>query len=144
LNTTRQKQLDSINQTLNHLLENLYTTAEKANSQVLFHPFNSHSAISSKNKIIIDIIVFQTQLGIEPEYEPVSTKGWNQAAREQMGRLTNILSETRNRSFTIAKGIGLSTKKAISDASHTLTAPRRSESSESSSTNAADKSITDK
>jgi hypothetical protein len=144
LNTTRQKQLDSINQTVNHLLENLCTTAEKANSQVLFHPHNSPSAISSKNNLIIDINAFLTQLGIESKYEPVSAKGWNQAAREQMGRLTNTLSETKNRSFTIAKDIGFSAKKAISDASHVLAATSSGESLKSISKDKTNKSITDK
>ena len=59
-------------------------TVRKANSKVLFNPFDSPAAVRSSNQVTTEVITFRERLGIESGHESADAKRWRQAAGEAM------------------------------------------------------------
>lgn len=84
LATGRQNRLELIGRSTARLLTQMDETVRKANSKVLFNPFDSPAAVRSSNQVTTEVITFRERLGIESGHESAEAKRWRQAAGEAM------------------------------------------------------------
>lgn len=93
LSTARQNRLELIGRSTARLLNQMNQTVQKANSKVLFNPFDSPAAVKSSNQIAIGVHDFRERLGIESGHAAQDAKRWGQAA-----------TEVRDKAFASASG----------------------------------------
>ena len=86
LTTARQNRLELISQSTTRMLMQMDETVRKANSKVLFSPFDSPAAVRSSNQVATDVLDFRGRLGIESSRETSEAKPWRQAATEVRDR----------------------------------------------------------
>jgi len=77
--TARQNRLELIGRSTARLLIQMDETVRKANSKVLFNPFDSPAAVKSSNQLATSVLDFRDRLGIESgrvrRREAVETRG---------------------------------------------------------------------
>ena len=82
LNTARQNRLERIAGSTAQLLFQMEETVKRANSKVLFNPFDSPAAVKSSNQIAAGVLEFRDRLEIDQGHESTEAKRWTQAATE--------------------------------------------------------------
>lgn len=82
LATARQHRLELIERSTTRLLIQMDETVRRANSKVLFNPFDSPAAVRSSNHVAIGVLDFRERLSIESGHESTDAKRWRQAAAE--------------------------------------------------------------
>ena len=87
LATVRQNRLELIGRSTSRLLTQMDETVRKANSKVLFNPFDSPAAVRSSTQVATGVVTFRERLGIESGHESADAKRWRQAAGEVMEKL---------------------------------------------------------
>ena len=87
LSTARQNRLELIGRSTARLLNQMDQTVQKANSKVLFNPFDSPAAVKSSNQIAIGVHDFRERLGIESGHAAQDARRWGQAAAEMRGKV---------------------------------------------------------
>lgn len=87
LHTARQNRLDRIAGSTAQLLFQMDETVQRANSKVLFNPFDSPAAVKSSNEIAAGVLEFRDRLGIEQGHESRDAKRWSQAATEMRDKV---------------------------------------------------------
>jgi len=96
LTAARQNRLELIARSTACLLTQMDEIVNKANSKVLFNPFDSPAAVRSSNQVATDVLSFCGRLGIESNCQTSGVKPWGQAA-----------TELRDKAFTAAvEGVG--------------------------------------
>ena len=93
LTTARQNRLELIARSTARLLAQMDETVRKANSKVLFNPFNSPAAVRSSNQVAADLLDFRGRLGIESGHEASEAKRWGQAATEVRDKVFTTTAE---------------------------------------------------
>jgi hypothetical protein len=86
LATARQNRLELIGTSTARLLTQMDETIRKANSKVLFNPFDSPAAVKSSSRVATGVHDFRDRLGIESGHELSDAKRWRQAAGEVVDR----------------------------------------------------------
>jgi hypothetical protein len=101
LATAGQTRLELIGRSTARLLTQMDETILKANSKVLFNPFDSPAAVRSSNQVASGVITFRDRLGIESGHDSSDAKRWSQAAGEVLvkARDTGAGSATAVRRF---------------------------------------------
>lgn len=92
LSTARQNRLEIMGGSTARLLMLMDEIVDKANSRVLFNPFDSPAAVRSSHQVATDVLGFRTQLGIQSAYDSTNAKRWGQAATEVRDKV--LLSAT--------------------------------------------------
>lgn len=82
LKLARQNRLDLFSRATVQLLERMKTAADRANIEVLLHPFASPAIVQSNNVVASDVVEFQSRLGITREREAFQAREWTAAAGE--------------------------------------------------------------
>ena len=82
LAAARRNRLDLIARSTARVLTQMRETISKANSEVLFHPFDSPAAVRSSNQLATGVITFREMLGIESGHNASDAKRWKHAAGE--------------------------------------------------------------
>lgn len=88
LATARQNRLELISRSTARLLDQMAETVRRANSKVLFNPFDSPAAVRSSNQVAMGVLDFRDRLGIESGHESSDAKRWRQAAGEVVDHAT--------------------------------------------------------
>lgn len=78
----RRNRLELIGRSTQRMLTQMNETVRKANSKVLFNPFDSPSAVKSSNRVTTSILDFRGRLGIESEDNTTDAKRWGHAVTE--------------------------------------------------------------
>jgi hypothetical protein len=94
--TARQKRLELIARSTARLLAEMDETVRKANSKVLFNPFNSPAVVRSSNHVSADLHCFRGRLGIESIHQVSEARLWGQAATEMRDRVLTTTGEGVN------------------------------------------------
>ena len=89
----RRSRLDLIARNTARLLTQMDDIVRKANSKVLFNPFDSPAAVRSSNQVTIGVITFRERLGIDSGQESTDAKLWKQAAGEVLERVRATSAE---------------------------------------------------
>ncbi len=89
----RRNRLDLIARNTARLLTQMDDIVRKANSKVLFNPFDSPAAVRSSNQVTIGVITFRERLGIDSGQESTDAKLWKQAAGEVLERVRATSAE---------------------------------------------------
>lgn len=89
----RQHRLELIGRSTARMLTQMEETVRKANSNVLFNPFDSPAAVKSSNQVTSSVLSFRGRLGIESEQETRGAKRWGQAAGELRDKVITSASE---------------------------------------------------
>lgn len=89
----RQHRLELIGRSTARLLVQMEETVRKANSNVLFNPFDSPAAVKSSNQVTNGVIGFRGRLGIESVHQTSGAKRWGQAAGEVRDKVIVAASE---------------------------------------------------
>lgn len=82
LKLARQNRLNLFAQSTIELLERMKTAADRANTEVLLHPFASPAIVQSHNVVTTDVAEFQRRLGITREQAELQARQWTVAAGE--------------------------------------------------------------
>lgn len=82
LTAARQNRRELIARNTARLLTQMHETAPKANSEVLFNPFDSPAAVRSSNQVTDDVLSFCGRLGIDSDCQTSEAKRWGQAVAE--------------------------------------------------------------
>ena len=80
--TAREKRLEMIHRSTEELLERMNLLNGKANAKVLTSPIAARKAVASSDRVVVDVLEFQTALGIEDGHESTSAKRWRTAVGE--------------------------------------------------------------
>lgn len=96
LATARQNRLELINRSTTRLLTQMDETVRRANSKVLFNPFDSPAAVKASNQVAIDVIDFRGRLAIESSHESIDARRWRQAAVETRDKVLTSASRGVN------------------------------------------------
>ncbi|MDZ4179980.1 MAG: hypothetical protein U1E29_12240 [Coriobacteriia bacterium] len=96
LTTARQNRFELIARSTTRLLTEMDETVRKANSKVLFNPFNSPAAVRSSNQVSADLHHFRGRLGIESVHQASEARLWGQAATEMRDRVLTTTGEGVN------------------------------------------------
>ncbi|MCT9001065.1 hypothetical protein [Microbacterium memoriense] len=83
----RQSRLARIGSSTAALIAQMEDTVQKANSEVLFNPFDSPSAVRSSNQIAVEVHELRQRLGIEASHDLGQAKRWGEAAGEALERV---------------------------------------------------------
>ncbi len=105
LRIARQNRLELIGRSTTRILTQMGQTIQKANSKVLFNPFDSPAAVKSSNSVANGVLDFRGRLGIESGHESKDAKRWGQAATEARNKVFASASQ----SLTTAKRFGAET-----------------------------------
>jgi hypothetical protein len=89
----RQNRLERIARSTARLLTQMDETAQKANSKVLFNPFDSPAAVRSSKQVATDLLNFRGRLGIESGHQASEAKRWGQAATEVRDKVFTTTAE---------------------------------------------------
>lgn len=82
LMAARQSRLDLLLRSTDRILTQTQTAVQRANSKVLFNPFDSPSIVRSSNEVTGVVREFSQRLGIESSHETADAKRWSEAAAE--------------------------------------------------------------
>lgn len=82
LTTARQNRLELIARSTARLLLQMEETVQKANSKVLFNPFDSPAAVRRSNQVATEVLTFRGRLGLHSGHQASEAKRWGQAATE--------------------------------------------------------------
>lgn len=93
LKAARQHRLELIGRSTARMLTQMEETVRKANSNVLFNPFDSPAAVKSSNQVTNSVLSFRGRLGIESGQETTGAKRWGQAAGELRDKVITSASE---------------------------------------------------
>jgi hypothetical protein len=93
LSMARQNRLELIGRSTARLLAQMDETVQRANSKVLFNPFDSPTAVKSSNQVAIGVLGFRERLGIASGPAPKDAKRWGQAAAEVRDKVVASASE---------------------------------------------------
>jgi hypothetical protein len=93
LTTARQNRLELISRSTTRMLMQMDEAVRKANSKVLFSPFDSPAAVRSSNQVATDVLDFRGRLGIESSRETSEARPWRQAATEVRDRAFTATAE---------------------------------------------------
>jgi hypothetical protein len=93
LTTARQNRLKPITRSIARLLTQMDETVQKANSKVLFNPFDSPAAVRSSKQVATDLLNFRGRLGIESGRQTSEAKRWGQAATEVRDKVLTTTAE---------------------------------------------------
>jgi hypothetical protein len=93
LAAARQNRLELIGRSTARLLAQMDETVRKANSKVLFNPFDSPAAVRSSNQVTTSVLDFRGRLGIESGHEARDARRWGQAAAEVRDKVLAAASE---------------------------------------------------
>ena len=83
----RQNRRDLIARSTARILTQMSTTIGKANSKVLFNPFDSPAAVRASREVASGVVTFRDALGIESAHDDVDAKPWRSAAGEVLERV---------------------------------------------------------
>lgn len=89
----RRNRLELLSRSTARLLTQMAATVQKANSKVLFHPFDSPSAVKSSNGVATDVLDFRERVGIESSHDADAAKKWGQALAEVRDRVVGSTAE---------------------------------------------------
>ncbi len=89
----RQHRLELIGRSTVRMLTQMEETVRKANSNVLFNPFDSPAVVKSSNQVTNSVLSFRGRLGIESGQEAREAKRWGQAAGELRDKVITSASE---------------------------------------------------
>ncbi|MBM6730089.1 hypothetical protein H6A14_02645 [Bifidobacterium pullorum subsp. saeculare] len=78
----QQQRIQLVSNTLTHLSQRIHAASRTANTQVLLHPFDSHTVINSGNTITSQINDFNEALGIAATEQSIKAKEWIEAAAD--------------------------------------------------------------
>lgn len=112
LAAARRSRLELIGRSTARMLTQMDETVRRANSKVLFNPFDSPTAVKSSNQVAAGVLDFRVRLGIESEHETREARRWGQAAVEVRDRVIVTASET----VTTASRLGSETIERASEA----------------------------
>src|SRR4029077_11274617 len=82
LKASRQKRLDTISRSTEHLLARMDAAAGTANTKVLLHPTTSPAVVQSREHAASAVADFHGRLGIESGRQSLEAKRWVDAASE--------------------------------------------------------------
>lgn len=105
LRTARENRLEVIGRSTTRILTQMDETIQKANSKVLFNPFDSPAAVRSSNSVALGVLDFRGRLGIGSGHDSKEAKRWGQAATEARDKV--LASATQN--LATAKRFGAET-----------------------------------
>ncbi|TRY20240.1 hypothetical protein FOJ82_05095 [Tessaracoccus rhinocerotis] len=83
----REHRVHLIGRSTERMLEQMAATVDKANSKVLFNPFDSPSAVKSSNQVTAGVLEFRDRLGIGSGNGTGEGRRWRQAAAELRDRV---------------------------------------------------------
>lgn len=98
----RRNRLELIGRSTARMLTQMDETVRRANSKVLFNPFDSPAAVRSSNKITDGVLDFRGRLGIDSRHETTDAKRWVRAASEVRDK---VIASTSN-AVTVAQRFG--------------------------------------
>lgn len=78
----QQQRIQLVSSTLTNLSQRIHTASRTANTQVLLHPFDSHTVINSGNTIASQINDFNEALDIAATEQSIKAKEWIEAAAD--------------------------------------------------------------
>ncbi|MFT0846875.1 hypothetical protein VR010_03880 [Actinomycetaceae bacterium L2_0104] len=110
LRSARQRRLQAITQTTNHLLSRIEAAAQIANTKVLMNPFSSRNVVNSSNQLAGDVIDFQCRLGIENSHEELVAKKWTEAATTLRDKVIDAGAERLDAAKQLSSGALLTAK----------------------------------
>lgn len=87
LRTARQRRLELISNSTEHLLARIEAAAGMANAKVLLSPVAAPAVVRSSNRVAAGIHEFCGRLEIESGYQAVEARPWGEAAGEVRDRL---------------------------------------------------------
>jgi len=93
LNAARRNRGELIALRTQLLLTQMGATINRANSNVLFKPFDAPAAVRSSNSLAAGVIDFRSRIGIESAQDPTEMKRWGQAAIELRDRVVATASD---------------------------------------------------
>jgi hypothetical protein len=112
LRATRQKRLELISRSTEHLLARMDAAASRANTKVLLHPKPSRAVVDSSNHVAVAVVDFHGRLGIERGRESLEARRWVDAAVEARDKVL----ETGGAGVDAAKLLGNETLDRARDA----------------------------
>lgn len=82
LTAARANRIALVGRTTARLLEQMDDTTTRANSKVLFNPFDAPAAVRSSNDLSEHLTQFRGRVGIESDYEHADARRWGSAIKE--------------------------------------------------------------
>ncbi|MGD7732391.1 hypothetical protein ACQCX5_05435 [Propionibacteriaceae bacterium G57] len=101
----RENRLEVIGRSTERLLLQMDETVKRANSKVLFNPFNSPAAVKSSNSVASGVLEFRGKLGIESGHEASDARRWGQAAGEVRDRMLASAADARERASDVFRAV---------------------------------------
>lgn len=89
LHSARDKRLAKIHSATEQLLERMNETVRRANSKVLLSPLAARSAVVSSNRVVTEVLEFQTALEIEDGHDSAEAKRWRAAVGEARDKVVD-------------------------------------------------------
>ncbi len=83
----RANRLERIGRSTAALLTQMNETVSKANSKVLFNPFDAPAAVKASNQVMAEVHSLRGRLGIGDGHRAADAKRWGQAAGEVMEKV---------------------------------------------------------
>ena len=102
LRSARTKRLATIHTATEKLLERMNETIRRANSKVLLSPIAARSAVTSSNRVVTEVLSFQTVLEIEDGHDSAEAKRW----RAAVGEMRDKVVDTGRSGVSTAKQLG--------------------------------------
>jgi hypothetical protein len=96
LRAARQNRLALIARNTARILAQMDKTVQRANSKVLFNPFDSPAAVNSSNEVVTGVVGFRERLGLETDESSASAKRWGQAVGEVRDKALSTASVGAN------------------------------------------------
>ena len=107
LRTARQNRLELIGRSTARILAQMSDTVNRANSKVLFNPFDSPAAVKSSNQVATGVVDFRTRMGIDADHESADAKRWLKAAAEAREKVAAKASEGVDRATEAFRAVDL-------------------------------------
>lgn len=89
----RQRRLEAISQSTEHLMNRMDDLAGTANTKVLFHPTTSPAVVQSGEHVAQAVTDFHGRLGIESDRQSLTARPWASAAAELRDRVLDTGAE---------------------------------------------------
>jgi hypothetical protein len=86
LRAARQNRLDVISRSTMRLVDRMNAAASRANSKVLFNPFDSPSVVRSSNTVVDVVIELHDRLGLQHDRQALEARRWRDAAVDAKDR----------------------------------------------------------